>query len=61
MAKKCNLIAVKVLGDTGRGPTSGVIRGVQWALDDARDKGRLNKSVSLPRPPDMPRCGYVRR
>ena len=46
MAKRCNLIAVKVLGDNGQGSTASVIAGVQWAVNDARSKG-IKKSVSL--------------
>ena len=47
MAKKCNLIAVKVLGDDGNGNSSTVMKGVEWAVADAKRNGRIKKSVSL--------------
>ena len=47
MAKKCNLIAVKVLGDNGRGSISGIIQGIQWAVSHARSRGWIQKSVGL--------------
>lgn len=39
VAKKVNLIAVKVLGADGSGAISQVIAGLQWAVDDATSKG----------------------
>jgi len=45
MAKKCTLIAVKVLGDNGSGSTTSVIAGIQWAVTDARAKG-IKKCVA---------------
>ncbi|KAI0913219.1 oryzin precursor [Ustulina deusta] len=46
VAKKTNLIAVKVLNAAGSGPISQVIAGIQWVVDDAKSKNRLNKSVA---------------
>ncbi|KAI1126097.1 oryzin precursor [Nemania abortiva] len=46
VAKKANLIAVKVLNSAGSGPISQVIAGIQWAVDDAKSKNRINKSVA---------------
>jgi oryzin len=46
MAKKCKLIAVKVLGDNGSGSTSGVIQGVQWSVNHAKSKGWIKKSCA---------------
>lgn len=45
MAKKTNLIGVKVLGSDGRGSLSGVIAGLNWALSDAQNNSRVDKSV----------------
>ncbi|KAK6957483.1 hypothetical protein Daesc_000269 [Daldinia eschscholtzii] len=46
VAKKTNLIAVKVLGPDGSGAVSQVIAGVQWAVKDATSKGRIGKAVA---------------
>lgn len=46
VAKKTKLIAVKVLGDNGSGSTSGVINGVNWAVNNAKSKGWIKKSVA---------------
>jgi subtilisin family serine protease len=40
VAKKTQLIAVKVLDSEGNGANSGVIAGIQWAVNDAISKGR---------------------
>jgi len=45
VAKKTNLIGVKVLGDDGSGSNSTVIAGIEWALRDARAKG-IKKCVA---------------
>ncbi|KAI7088576.1 hypothetical protein KC356_g3179 [Hortaea werneckii] len=45
VAKKTNLIAVKVLGGDGSGALSGVIAGIDYAANDAVSKGRAGKSV----------------
>lgn len=46
VAKKTQLIAVKVLDSEGNGANSGVIAGIQWAVDDAISKGRIGKAVA---------------
>ncbi|KAI2621236.1 oryzin precursor [Hypoxylon sp. NC1633] len=46
VAKRTNLVAVKVLGADGSGPISQVIAGLQWAVDDATSKGRIGKAVA---------------
>ncbi|KAI1077090.1 oryzin precursor [Whalleya microplaca] len=46
VAKKTNLIAVKVLDAEGSGELSQVIAGIQWAVDDATSKGRIGKAVA---------------
>lgn len=46
VAKKTNLIAVKVLDASGSGTSAGVISGIQWAVNDAKTKGRIGKSVA---------------
>lgn len=40
IAKEANLIAVKVLSDSGSGSTTGVIDGINWVASDARAKGK---------------------
>ncbi|KAI0111438.1 oryzin precursor [Daldinia grandis] len=45
VAKKINLIAVKVLGPTGSGDASQVIAGLQWTVKDAIAKGTIKKAV----------------
>lgn len=57
VAKKTNLIAVKVLNSEGKGSTSNVISGIEWAVKDASSKKRQYQSLpaafslSLPPPP----------
>ncbi|XXG98204.1 hypothetical protein Hte_004526 [Hypoxylon texense] len=46
VAKKTNLVAVKVLGADGSGAISQVIAGLQWAVDDATSKSRIGKAVA---------------
>ncbi|OTA59248.1 putative alkaline protease 1 [Hypoxylon sp. EC38] len=46
VAKKTNLIAVKVLNAEGSGAVSQVIAGLQWAVDDATQKQRIGKAVA---------------
>lgn len=46
VAKKCQIIGVKVLGDSGSGSNSGVIAGLNWAAEDAMSKGVLTTSVA---------------
>ncbi|KAF3480224.1 alkaline protease [Arthroderma uncinatum] len=45
VAKKANIIAVKVLNAQGSGTTSGVIGGIQWCTNHARDNGLLGKTA----------------
>lgn len=45
VAKNVNIVAVKVLGDQGQGPWSSIIDGLQWAVNDAREKGILGKAI----------------
>ncbi|KAI0160983.1 oryzin precursor [Hypoxylon sp. FL1284] len=45
VAKKTNLIAVKVLDAQGSGAVSQFIAGLQWAVDDATEKSRMGKAV----------------
>ncbi|PGH16840.1 hypothetical protein AJ79_01484 [Helicocarpus griseus UAMH5409] len=45
IAKKANLIAVKVLDCEGSGSNSGVIEGMQWAAEHASSNGDPKKSV----------------
>lgn len=51
VAKKTNLIAVKVLDSEGSGANSQVIAGIEWAVNDAKSKGR---ECSPPPPPPLP-------
>ncbi|KAK4628870.1 Subtilisin-like protease 2 [Fulvia fulva] len=45
VAKRANLIGVKVLGSDGSGTNSDVIAGIQWAVNNARNSGRTSRSV----------------
>jgi oryzin len=45
VAKKAALTAVKVLDANGAGAISGVISGIQWAVNDAVAKGKTKQSV----------------
>ncbi|KAG8954820.1 subtilisin-like serine protease [Tulasnella sp. 419] len=40
VAKKANLIAVKVLSDSGSGSTSGIVAGINWVINQYRASGR---------------------
>jgi subtilisin family serine protease len=40
IAKEANLIAVKVLSDSGSGSTSGVIDGINWVASNAKTTGK---------------------
>ncbi|KAH0606864.1 uncharacterized protein H6S33_003698 [Morchella sextelata] len=46
VAKKVDLVAVKVLGSDGSGTNAGVIEGVEWVTSDAKSKGKSDKSVA---------------
>lgn len=45
VAKRTNLIGVKVLSSEGSGSNAGVLAGIDWAVQDATQKGRIGKSV----------------
>lgn len=45
VAKRANLIGVKVLSCEGSGSNAGVLAGIDWAVKDATAKGRIGKSV----------------
>lgn len=45
VAKKVNLVAVKVLDADGGGSNSGVLKGMQFVIDDAEEKGITGKAV----------------
>lgn len=45
VAKKANLVAVKVLGADGSGQNSGVLNGMQFVVDDTRKRGIAGKVV----------------
>jgi subtilisin family serine protease len=45
VAKKANAVAVKVLGCDNFGSWSAMIRGIEWAVNDAQSKQLLNKAV----------------
>lgn len=45
VAKKANIIAVKVLSDNGAGSTSKVISGIEWLLAHAQANNALHTSV----------------
>lgn len=45
VAKKANIVAVKVLSAGGSGSTSGVIKGIDWCVTDARSKNALGKAA----------------
>lgn len=45
VAKKSNLIAVKVLGADGSGSNSGVLQGIDWAVQHATDNGHIDRAV----------------
>ncbi|RPA94405.1 cuticle-degrading serine protease [Choiromyces venosus 120613-1] len=46
VAKKANLIAVKVLDEKGQGATTRVIEGMEWVVSDAKRKGKQDTSVA---------------
>ncbi|KAF4967572.1 hypothetical protein FSARC_4869 [Fusarium sarcochroum] len=45
VAKKVDLVAVKVLDATGGGSNSGVLQGMQFVIDDAKKRGKTGKAV----------------
>ncbi|KAI5803600.1 uncleaved alkaline protease [Peziza echinospora] len=46
VAKKANVIGVKVLSSAGSGSNSGIIAGLQWVVSDCQSKGRIGKAVA---------------
>lgn len=50
VAKRANVVAVKVLGDQGTGTQSGVLAGVEWAVRNAPRGGRSSIHAPLPPP-----------
>ena len=46
VAKNTTLIAVKVFGADGRGTLSAVIAALEWSVNDAKNNGRIAKSVA---------------
>lgn len=47
VAKKANLVAVKVMGKGGTGTNAGIIGGIQWVVADAKKNGRSAKSACI--------------
>ncbi|KAF2266554.1 proteinase T-like protein [Lojkania enalia] len=47
VARFANIIAVKILNASGSGTYSGVIQGINWAVQDMTSKGRVGKSTAL--------------
>lgn len=45
VAKKAKIIAVKVLNARGSGSTSGVIAGIDWAVNNAKENNMASKAV----------------
>lgn len=45
VAKRARLVAVKVFDFRGMGPWSQIMRGMQWAADDAVARGRRGRAV----------------
>ncbi|KAF2207274.1 hypothetical protein CERZMDRAFT_71659 [Cercospora zeae-maydis SCOH1-5] len=45
VSKRANIIAVKVLGALGTGLNSGVLAGIDWAVNNAQENGRTARSV----------------
>ncbi|KAK4610342.1 Subtilisin-like protease 2 [Fulvia fulva] len=45
VAKKASIIGVKVLGSDGSGTNSGVLRGVEWAVNNAKESGHIDRTV----------------
>ncbi|EFW19068.1 hypothetical protein D8B26_007248 [Coccidioides posadasii str. Silveira] len=45
VAKKVKLVAVKALGKDSRGPDSGIIAAMDWAVKHAKERGILGKAI----------------
>ncbi|KAF8597053.1 subtilisin-like protein, partial [Ceratobasidium sp. AG-I] len=60
-ATSANVIAVKVLGDTGNGSTAGIIAGIDWALREFMVSGRPSiANISFGGSPNFPLDTAVR-
>ena len=46
VAKKADIVSVKVLSDEGSGSTSGIISGIDWAVNDMKSRGKVRKAVA---------------
>lgn len=46
VAKKVTLVSVKVLSNEGSGATSGIISGIEWAVNDMKSRGKVHKAVA---------------
>jgi len=47
VAKQATIVAVKVLNSLGSGTTSGVVQGIQWAVNDAVASGANRSVISM--------------
>lgn len=45
VAKRVNIISVKVLDSNGSGTVAGIIAGIQWTVNDIVTKGRVGRAV----------------
>ncbi|SMR53224.1 unnamed protein product [Zymoseptoria tritici ST99CH_1A5] len=45
VAKRATVIGVKVLSSSGSGSLAGIINGIDWAVNDARTRGGVGRSV----------------
>lgn len=45
VAKRVNIISVKVLDSNGSGTVAGIIAGIQWTVNDILTKGRVGHAV----------------
>jgi subtilisin family serine protease len=46
VAKKVTIVGVKVLSDEGSGSSSGIISGIEWAVNDMKKRGKARKAVA---------------
>lgn len=46
VAKKVDLVSVKVLSNEGSGSTSAIISGIEWAVNDMKSRGKVRKAVA---------------
>lgn len=46
VAKKVSLVSVKVLSNEGSGSASGIISGIEWAVNDMKKRGKAKKAVA---------------